>query len=87
VVRRIALGEESEHALTVFDGGVRLRRHHHPVGDLRRACGDELRLAFDGDETNPAIADDRQGGIPAERGDLDASGSRGIEDGVAFRCA
>jgi hypothetical protein len=76
----IALGEQAEHAFPVFDCGVRLGRHDHAVGDFGRARREEFGLAFDGNKTDPAVAHDGQGGVPAQRRDLEGGCARGIED-------
>ena len=85
VIGRIPLREEPQHALAVLDRRVRLRRNDHLLGDFRRARGDEFGLALDGDQTDAAVADDGELGIPAEGRDLDAGRSSGIEDSLVRR--
>jgi len=80
MVGRIPLGEEAQHALAILDRGMRPGRDDHAVRDFGRARGNQLGLALDRHEADPAIAHDRQGGIPAEGGNLDAGLAGYIEN-------
>ena len=80
----VALQQQTQHALAVLHRAVGLGGHHHALRDLGGAGGQQLRLALDRDEADAAVADDRQLGIPAEGGDVDAGLARGVEDGAAF---
>ena len=82
---RVALEEHAEHGPAVLDGGVRLGGDFLSVGRLRRARGDELGRAFDGDEADAAVADDGELRIPAQRRHLETQRAGGLENGGALR--
>ena len=52
----------------------------HPVFHGGRAAGLQLRHAFDFDEAHAALADDGQGGVVAEVGDVDVGSFGGLDD-------
>ena len=81
MVARIALEQQPQHAPPVLHRRVGLGVDHHPVCHLRGACRQQLRLSLDRDQTNAAVSDDGELGIPAQRGDVVDSGSPGgVED-------
>ena len=84
VERWIPFAEKPENPFAILDRGVRLRGHDHAVGDLGGASRDQLRLAFDGDKADAAVANERKRGIPAEGWNLDTGLAGRIEDRVPF---
>src|SRR5258705_5345587 len=80
----VPLSEKAENPFAVFNGGVRLGGHYHPVSDFGRAGRYELGLAFDRHQTNAAVADGGEFRIPAQSRDLDACTPGGIENGLIF---
>ncbi len=85
VLGRVALQQQPQHALAILDCGVRLGGHAHPVRDLRRAGGHELRLPVHRDEANAAIAHGRELRIPAQGGDLDPRSAGDVQDRLVDR--
>ena len=81
VLGRIPLEEEREHPTPSRDHLRRFGVHHHPIRRRRVARGHQLRLALDRDQADPAVGDDRELRIPAERRNLDALGAGDVEDG------
>ena len=82
---RIPLEEHAEHGLTSLHGRVRFGGDLLTVRCLRGARRDELGCAFDRDETNAAVADDRKLRVPAQRWHRDAHRAGSLEDRGAFR--
>src|SRR2546429_1364733 len=83
VVSGIALQQQPQHSLAVLDRGMGFGLHDHAVRHLGRAGRQQLRLALDRHEADPAVADDGQLGIPAQRGDVDDPRVAGrVEDRV-----
>jgi hypothetical protein len=79
VLTRVALQEKVEHTSAALDGGCRLGLHHHAVGSGCSAGGEELVLSLDRDQADPAVADDRELGIPAQGGNFYSGRTRSLE--------
>src|SRR5215208_642405 len=78
----IALQQEIEHAPAIVDRGSGVRLHYHAFGGRCRTRRKQLVLALDRDETDPAVADDWQLGIPTQRRNLDPGRSGRFENGL-----
>ena len=81
VLARVALQQEAEHRPAILHGGLGLRLDHHPFDRRGGAGREELPLALDRHQADPAVTDDGELGVPAERGDVDARCAGGLEDG------
>jgi hypothetical protein len=76
----IALQQKVEHAAPVADGRGRFGLDHHPVSCRSGTGGKQLVLTLNRDQADPAVAHDRQLGVPAQGGDVDPDPARGLED-------
>ena len=81
VLTRIALEQQPEHALAVFDRRMGLGLHHHPVRHFGGARREQLCLPLHRHQADAAIPDYGQLGIPAQGGDVqDPRGAGRFED-------
>src|SRR2546422_8279000 len=58
MLARVALEQQSEHALAVFHGRVGLRLHRHPIRHFGGARREQLRLPLDRHQADTAIPHD-----------------------------
>ncbi len=71
VLARVALEQQPQDAAAVFDRRVGFGLHHHPLRHLGGAGREQLCLPLHRHQTDAAIPDDRQLGIPAQGGDIE----------------
>ncbi len=83
VLAGIALQQEIEHATPAVHRSLRFGFDHHAVSGGRSAGRQQLVLALDRNQADPAVPDDGQLGIPAQRRDIDTHGARRFQNGGA----
>jgi hypothetical protein len=79
----VSLEQEVQHTLPIIDGCGRLDIDHHAVGRRSRTRRHKLVLSLNRNQADPAVANDGQLRVPAERGNINSHAACGLQDRLA----